>query len=142
MAKILLIDDEPSIRLVLKIILADHEVKEAETALDGIEMFRKFEPDLVILDILMPEINGLTCAYKLFEINSNAKILLLTGSTDISSVINQYEMLVDKSGLKIKEILNKPICKRDLLAAVNRALCSSCENFLMELPYVQLFPGV
>lgn len=62
-ATILIIDDEESIRALLRTTLegAGHEVKEASNGRIGLELYRFRPTDLVITDILMPEMNGRTC---------------------------------------------------------------------------------
>ena len=65
MGKILLVDDESSILETLEMFLAEkgHEVFKAQTASLGLERFYQYEPDVVILDIRLPDRNGLDGEY-------------------------------------------------------------------------------
>lgn len=85
MAKILIVDDEPHIRLLLEEILEDFEEKgvEVHTAKNGkeaVEKILELKPDLVYLDIMMPEINGYDVC-KIIKIDhkmNDVKIVMLT----------------------------------------------------------------
>ncbi len=65
MAKILIAEDEPDIRALVKFALeyAGHEIVQAEDGMQAIEMARKAKPELVLMDVRMPKMNGLeACA--------------------------------------------------------------------------------
>lgn len=80
---ILLIDDEPAIRFTNRLLLesAGYKVLVAENGLTGIEVFRENADliDLVILDMIMPEMNGCECFNHLIEIDPAAKVILCSG---------------------------------------------------------------
>lgn len=60
--RVLLIDDDPDILIILKATLeSKFEVGEARNGILGLEMLEKFEPDLIICDVMMPVLNGLEC---------------------------------------------------------------------------------
>lgn len=82
--KILVIDDETDIRYVIQAALVDFagwEVSTAETCAVGLELAKELLPDLILLDISMPEVNGYQCFEKLQAHVSTAAIpvILLTG---------------------------------------------------------------
>lgn len=88
--KILVVDDEPAVRLSLKraLTIKGHEVQEADDGLKGVELWREWHPDLVMLDVLMP---GLTGPAVLQEIGNgkSAKVLLMSayaGDYDLEKV--------------------------------------------------------
>ena len=88
--KILIVDDEPAVRLSLKraLSLKGHTVHEAEDGLKGVELWRQWQPDMVLLDVLMP---GLTGPAVLQEIGAakSAKVLLMSayaGDYDLDKV--------------------------------------------------------
>lgn len=60
MAHILVIDDEPNIRLMLKMVLTEegHEISTAETGKEGLKIIKDREPDLILIDLNMPVLNG------------------------------------------------------------------------------------
>jgi two-component system, NarL family, response regulator LiaR len=82
MKRILVVDDNAPIRgLVREFIEARPGLEvcgEATDGVEGIEKGRKLKPDLIVLDFLMPRINGLQAAVILHEIVPNAPIILLT----------------------------------------------------------------
>jgi CheY-like chemotaxis protein len=88
--KILVVDDEPAVRLSLSraLTLKGHEVREAAEGLQGVAVWREWQPDLVMLDVLMP---GLTGPAVLQEIGpqKTAKVLLMSaysGDYDLKKV--------------------------------------------------------
>ena len=82
MATILVIDDEQSIRGLLKEILvkAGHRVLEAEDGRKGLALYQKEPVDLVIMDLLMPETDGLEATLQLTREYLDAKIIAITGA--------------------------------------------------------------
>lgn len=92
--KILVIDDERSIRLSLKIGLEKLglEVSTAESAEEGLEIFKIQAPDLIILDINLPGMDGIE-ALKLFKkINSSITIIMITYMTDVKLAVEAMKM--------------------------------------------------
>jgi len=81
MAKILVMDDEPYILLMIKKMLEKegHEVDLALNGNDGLELFEKFKPDLVITDIIMPQKEGLEIILELRKKYPDLKIIAISG---------------------------------------------------------------
>lgn len=88
MASVLIVDDSKLVRLTIKSILAkagDIEVVgEAENGREGVDMARELEPDVVTLDIEMPQMNGIECLRRLL-ILSPAKVIVLSSLTHPAS---------------------------------------------------------
>jgi signal transduction histidine kinase len=84
--KILVIDDErgprESLRMVLKY---DYEIFLAERVDAGVELLRKIKPDLVIMDIRMPEKSGIEGLQEIRDIDANVSIIMLTGYGDLET---------------------------------------------------------
>lgn len=79
--KILIIDDEPLVRRSLKkafLLNTDHTVEEASDGVEGIEKWRTFAPDLVLLDVLMPKMSGPEVLQKISQDKSPAKVVLIS----------------------------------------------------------------
>ncbi len=80
--KVLLVEDQKLIRVGLKSLFEDQsdiEVAwEADTGKDAIEKFKLYKPDVVLMDIGLPDISGIETAKRILEINPNAKIIMLT----------------------------------------------------------------
>jgi DNA-binding response OmpR family regulator len=94
--KILIIDDEDLIRRSLKRVFEREKfsVQEAENGLDGLKLWRECQPDLVVLDVLMP---GLTGPQVLKEIGTekNAKVILISAYTGEYDLNKAHEMGAD-----------------------------------------------
>lgn len=83
-ARVLLVDDHPAARRTARAVLNDMGMNvavvcgEAENGKQGIEKVRKLEPDIVLLDIGMPEMDGVQAAYEIRRIAPYAKIVFFT----------------------------------------------------------------
>jgi DNA-binding response OmpR family regulator len=108
--KVLVIDDEPNICDLIKLALSGkgYAVEAALTGKSGIEMARKFEPDIILLDMTMPDIDGIETAkaIRAGDPSATMPIVLMSGrSTD--------EKDLDKK--LFSGILNKPFSIADLV---------------------------
>ena len=115
---ILVIDDDDQIRKMLKELLedSDYDVIEASGGKEGLEVQRKRRADLIITDIIMPEMSGYDLIIKLQREFPEVKIIAMTGGGDFEPVIDMD--ISTKIGAAI--ILPKPIPKKELLEAVGR----------------------
>ncbi|MCX7918741.1 MAG: response regulator [bacterium] len=126
--KILIIDDEPDIRTVIKQVLdtAGYTVLTAGNAKDAIEQINKSDPDLIFLDIQMPDDSGLAVANELHRKQLAIPFILCT-ATVLDDPIQAYELFVVKhlyvgtlkKPFKIEEIL--PLVEKGLKMGKNRA---------------------
>ena len=82
MSKILVIDDEQGIRNLLDTLLSlkSYEVVLASNGQKGLELFRRERPDVVVLDLKMPEMNGLTVLQQVRQLNPVQPVVILTGA--------------------------------------------------------------
>ncbi len=82
MSKILVIDDEQGIRNLLDTLLSrkGYEVVLASNGQKGLELFRRERPDVVVLDLKMPEMNGLTVLQQVRQLNPAQPVVILTGA--------------------------------------------------------------
>lgn len=82
MSKILVIDDEQGIRNLLDTLLSrkGYEVVLASNGQKGLELFRRERPDVVVLDLKMPEMNGLTVLQQVRQLNPVQPVVILTGA--------------------------------------------------------------
>ena len=95
-----------------------HEiVGEAETGQIAIDLYEKVKPDLVILDILMPDMNGLEALKKIREIDPDARVLMCTASEQSSHV---QEAL----SLGAKGYIVKPFTKEVILSTIENAFAA------------------
>ncbi len=89
MANILIADDSDAIRLVLKDILSigDHTVvSEATDGAEAVDFYQKHNPDVLLLDLAMPQKDGLTVVKEVMEYDPKAKIILITASDDQKTI--------------------------------------------------------
>lgn len=113
MYKILIIEDEKSVSEVLKAYLEKdgYQVFSAENGVDGIALFNKEKIDLVILDLMLPDIEGEEVCKVLRKI-SDVYIFMLTAKSTVSDKIEGLRVGAD-------EYLTKPLSPRELTARVN-----------------------
>lgn len=83
--RILIVDDFEMTRSLLRIILRSDEfeiVGEAVNGQQGIEQFEKLQPDIVLLDVVMPVLSGLDTLERIHKINPKCLVLMVTGADD------------------------------------------------------------
>lgn len=103
MAKILVTDDAAFMRMMLKdiIVKEGHEVVEATNGLDMLNKYQTEKPDLVTLDITMPEMDGLQAIKELRKIDPNAKVIMC-------SAMGQQAMVIEAIQGGAKDFIVKP----------------------------------
>ncbi|KAF6242574.1 two-component system response regulator [Nitrosopumilus sp. b1] len=83
--RILIVDDSNAMRYLLRQIIDRNDitpyVEDASNGIIGIEKFIKFKPDLVILDLRMPDIDGLDVLKKMQELNPSSYVIVISSST-------------------------------------------------------------
>jgi len=117
MAKILVIDDEKSIRNTLKEILEyeKFEVALSENGMEGIELFKTHPFDAVLCDIKMPEMDGIEVLEKLFEVNAEVPVIMISGHGNIDTAVESI-----KKGAF--DFIEKPLDLNRLLITIRNAL--------------------
>jgi DNA-binding NtrC family response regulator len=118
MATILIIDDEEPIRALLRTTLewAGYEVTEAPNGRIGLELYRHRPTDLVITDILMPELNGLDMLLALTREFLHAKVIAISGAGGEHNVLDAAKLL------GVRRTFQKPFSMTRLLDAVRYEL--------------------
>jgi two-component system chemotaxis response regulator CheY len=91
------------------------EVTEAENGLKAIESYKAKKPDMVLMDVTMPEMDGLTALKELRKIDPNAKVVMLTALGQESVVLEAV-----KSGAK--DFIVKPFDRDRVMSAINKLL--------------------
>lgn len=121
MPKILVMDDEPSILLMIKKMLekAGYEVIVAINGKEGMRLFEKEKPDLIITDIIMPEKEGLETIFELRRMYPDLKIIAISGGGRISP--DGY--LPGAKLLGANMVFQKPLVQKEFLNAVASLLC-------------------
>ena len=124
--KILVVDDEPSIQELLKLEL-EFEGFIVDTASDGQEALDKvesFNPDLILLDLMLPKINGYDVCKKV-NAEKSIPIIMLTAKTDIIDRVLGLELGAD-------DYMTKPFDNRELIARVKALLRRSANAPALE----------
>ena len=125
MKKILVIEDEKDIQNIIKAFLenAEYKVETADDGLEGINLIQKNSYDLVLLDIMMPKIDGFVVC-EMIRKNSKIPIIILTALTDEESQLKGFDKLAD-------DYITKPFSMPVLLKhieAIFRRTNNSNEN--------------
>lgn len=86
--RILVVDDEPSIRDLLRVILESRGFKviEAGNGLEALHVFETYQPDMVILDVMMPQMDGMECCRRLRAITDSPILMLTAKGEDYDQV--------------------------------------------------------
>ena len=83
MAKILIIDDEPTVRALLDMRLRyeGYDVFFADNGWKGLELYRQEHPDVIVLDLRMPELDGVAVLKEIRRVDLKQPVIVLTGDT-------------------------------------------------------------
>ena len=117
MPRLLIVDDEPNLLYSLAKVLRSEslEIATAETARDGIEKVRELKPDVVILDVRLPDMSGLDAFSEMSEIDPRLPVIMITAYSTMETAIE-----ATKRGAY--EYLLKPVAFDQLRGTVQRAL--------------------
>lgn len=83
--------------------------------IDALELYKEHKPDLVTMDITMPEMDGIEAVRKLKKIDPGARVIMI-------SAMGQESMVSDAIGAEASDFVVKPFRPEQILAAVNRAM--------------------
>lgn len=118
LARVLIVDDAAFMRMTIKKMLEAHDhvvVGEAENGIVAVKKYVELEPDIVLLDITMPEMNGVEALRKIKEINSGARVI-------ICSAMGQQAMVAQAIQCGAKDFIVKPFEEDRLIAAVDKIM--------------------
>ena len=117
MAKILVVDDAQFMRMrAVKMLTQNgYECIEAENGVEAVDKYKSEKPDAVMLDITMPDMDGLEALKQIQKIDSNAKVTMVTAMGQQSIVMEAI-----KSGAK--DFVVKPFDPNRVLTAVQKML--------------------
>ena len=116
--RVLLVDDEARVRASLKAVLEPtYEVIQAADAQEGLDLFHKEAPHLVLLDVILPGTDGLSVLQALRAEQNPTPVIMLTGTKSVKTA-------VDAMKLGAADYLSKPFDVDELRIVVDRALNS------------------
>jgi len=119
MANILVVDDSIMIRKLIKTILENENHKviaEASNGEEAYNMYTKFNPDLVTMDVSMPNVNGIIAVKKIINNYPEANIIMV-------SAISQRDMVFEALESGAKHYIIKPITREKIISVINEVLC-------------------
>lgn len=118
MAKVLVVDDAAFMRMMIKDILRKggyDVVGEAEDGIKALDKYKELRPDLVTMDITMPDMDGITAVKEIRKVDPNALIIMC-------SAMGQQAMVIDAIQAGAKDFVVKPFQPERVLEAVRKVL--------------------
>lgn len=114
---ILIVEDDVEVKEFLEEILRDelYSVFSTESGTKGLQLIDKLQPNLVILDLNLPDVNGLSICQEIKKYNPTLPILVLTASTETKDLVGSF-------GKGADDFLTKPFINEELLARVKARL--------------------
>src|SRR5437870_2033872 len=128
-AKILLVDDEPGMLRYIRTLLEvdNHTVQTASTGEEALELVEKgLQPNLVLLDLLMPGIDGLETLERLRKLQPNVRVVML-------SCVNDTKKVVQAIRLGATDYITKPFQKAELDTVIDQCLGTNQQNYAGEV---------
>ena len=116
MAKILIVDDAAFMRMMIKDILTKkgyEVVAEAANGVEAVELYKSHQPDLVTMDITMPEMDGIEAVKQIKAVNPAAKVIMC-------SAMGQQSMVMDAIKAGANDFIVKPFQADRVLEAVKK----------------------
>lgn len=115
---ILVADDASFMRMMIKDILTKNGFEiagEAVNGLDAVDKYKELKPELVIMDITMPEMDGIQAVKEIKSIDPNAKIIMC-------SAMGQQAMVIEAIQAGARDFVVKPFQQERVIEAVRKAL--------------------
>ena len=118
MASILIVDDAAFMRMMIKDILSKNGfsvVGEAENGLRAVEKYKELNPDLVIMDITMPEMDGIQAVKQIKTLDPSARIIMC-------SAMGQQAMVIESIQAGARDFVVKPFQPERVLEAIKKVV--------------------
>ena len=118
---ILVVDDEKNIQLLFKDEISEsgYDVITAGSGEEALKLFKQHKPSLVLLDLKMPGIHGVTALEKIRELDKNVPVIIVTAHGAGRPVQkSQTEHAIKEKKLEIVEYVTKPVDLDDLVAKI------------------------
>jgi two-component system, chemotaxis family, chemotaxis protein CheY len=116
--RVLIVDDALFMRTMLSDIFVEagwEVVAEAESGEQAIEDYNNFKPDIVTMDVVMPEMSGIDALQKILKIDPEARIV-------VCSALGQKHLIIDAIQAGAKDFIVKPFKKEQVLEVVERVV--------------------
>lgn len=118
MKRVLIVDDAAFMRMAIKNILVKHGYEvadEAENGQVGISKYKELKPDLVTMDITMPEMDGLSALKKIMDFDPNARVVMV-------SAMGQEQMVMEAIKSGAKSFIVKPFKEDHVIQTLSKVL--------------------
>ena len=116
-SRVLVVDDAAFMRMMVKDILSKNGyeiVGEAENGMKALEKYQELKPDLVTMDITMPEMDGISAVKEIKKVDPNAKVVMC-------SAMGQQAMVIEAIQAGARDFIVKPFQADRVLEAVRKA---------------------
>lgn len=116
--RILIVDDAAFMRMMIRDILTKNGyevVGEAQDGAQAIEKYKELHPDLITMDITMPEMDGISALKEIRKMDSNAKVIMC-------SAMGQQAMVIDAIQAGAKDFIVKPFQADRVIEAIKKTL--------------------
>ncbi|MDT2045802.1 two-component system response regulator [Priestia aryabhattai] len=116
--RVLIVDDAAFMRMMIKDILTKNGyevVGEAADGMQAIDLYKEHQPDLVTMDITMPEMDGITALKEIKQLNPAARVIMC-------SAMGQQAMVIDAIQAGAKDFIVKPFQADRVLEAISKAV--------------------
>lgn len=119
MAKVMVVDDAAFMRLRACKVLQDngHEVMQAENGADAVRQYSEHRPDAVLLDITMPEMDGLAALKEIKRLDPGARVAMVTA-------MGQQAIVIEALRAGAKDFVLKPFQPERVLGALHKLLAA------------------
>lgn len=118
MAKVMIVDDAMFMRLMLRNIIVDmgfDVICEASNGLEAIQLYQEQKPDIVTMDITMPDMDGYTAVIEIIKLYPDAKIVMC-------SAVGQQRMVLNSIMAGAKDFIVKPFDKKRVMESLTAVL--------------------
>ncbi len=119
--RVLIVDDAAFMRMMIRNILVSggyEVVGNAENGVEAVELYERLKPDLVTMDITMPEKDGITAVKEIIALDSEAKIVMC-------SAMGQQALVIEAIQSGAKDFIVKPFRPDRVLEAINKVMANS-----------------
>ena len=116
--RVLIVDDAVVMRMMIKSILTKNGfevVGEAQNGFEAVEKYKQLSPDLVTMDMIMPEMDGITAVRQIVASDPNAKVIMCTS-------MGQQALVVEAIQAGAKSFVTKPFQPPKILETINKVL--------------------
>ena len=115
MKKIMIVDDAQFMRMILKDIIKEisTDVVEASNGAEAVELYKLHKPDIVTMDITMPEMDGIAAVKAIKDIDAGATVIMC-------SAMGQQAMVIDAIHAGAKDFIVKPFSKNKVIESIKK----------------------